>query len=78
MLIVSLQLPEVLKTEEASILNFSEWKDFYKYYYKNCETEERKFTMVISNLSIRTRTAGSVVKCAKDDGYWIVELSERN
>ena len=78
MLTISLNLPEVLKTPNASVINFDNWKSFYKYFYKECESKERKFNMIIASLAIRTRKAGSVVKASKDAGYWIVELAERD
>ena len=77
MLTVSLHLPKALQTSDKAIINFFEWKDFYKYFHKECQ-KETKYTMVISNLSIRTRVERSVVKGTANAGYWIVELLERN
>lgn len=64
------------KFDKKPILTFNNWKDFWKYINK--EKFNETHTIIFANLTTCSRKENQVFKARKNDGFWIVELKERN
>ena len=64
------------KFDKKPVQIFKDWKNFWKHISKEKFSETH--TLVIANLALCSREEKRIYKPNKDEGFWIVELFEKD